>query len=323
MQKFQRRLLVIMLAMALISPISFNIFSQPEQIPVTPLDHYINETIENENLSTFPASFISNTQETTFLRFRSEASKARILSGQPNLKVDDTTISAPSATMDIEDTIYVAIEAILPTLYPNASVTYDTHMCAVFDDNLDLKAYVGNPYITVNGRYLYVPEEVKLNNGYVMVPLHTLTKALGTTTQWDPITETLLIEAVNEPLTPGSQYYNQKDLYWLSRIINAESRNQPLSGKIAVGTVILNRVESSKFPNSVYDVIFSGIQFSPVSNGSIYLAPSQESIIAAKLTLDGAKEAENSLFFHQKNLNSWAARTKTFVTTIADHDFYQ
>ena len=78
------------------------------------------------------------------------------------------------------------------------------------------------------------------------------------------------------------------DLYWLSRIISAESRGEPLEGQIAVGNVVLNRVASADFPDTIYGVIFDdrwGGQFTPVRNGTIYQVPSARSVEAAGLSL--------------------------------------
>ncbi len=99
------------------------------------------------------------------------------------------------------------------------------------------------------------------------------------------------------PILSGEQAYQADVVYWLSRIIYAESGNQPLDGKIAVGNVVLNRVASPRFPNSVYEVIFQRNQFTPAANGSINRTPSAESVVAAKLCLDGANTAGSALYF--------------------------
>ena len=73
--------------------------------------------------------------------------------------------------------------------------------------------------------------------------------------------------------SPGAAY-DAGELYWLSRIICAESGAESMSGQIAVGNVILNRVRSGSFPNTVEGVIFDrkdAVQFEPVSNGRVYL----------------------------------------------------
>ena len=126
------------------------------------------------------------------------------------------------------------------------------------------------------------------------------------------------------PIASGDSFYNSTDLYWLSRIIYAESGNQSLEGKIAVGNVVLNRVASSLFPNSVYDVIFQRNQFTPASSGSINREPSEDAVIAAKLCLDGANTADNALYFvnPKASPNSWASRNCTYVATIGAHAFF-
>jgi len=118
------------------------------------------------------------------------------------------------------------------------------------------------------------------------------------------------------------------DIYWLARIIEAEAKGEPYQGKVAVGNVIMNRVKSSKFPNSVYDVIFeytNGVpQFSPVADGSIYNTPSAESMKAAEEAYNGARPVGNALYFFNpaKASGSWITKNRTYMTTIGGHAFY-
>ena len=96
--------------------------------------------------------------------------------------------------------------------------------------------------------------------------------------------------------------------------------NQPLDGKIAVGNVVLNRVASPRFPNSVYEVIFQRNQFTPAANGSINRTPSAESVVAAKLCLDGANTAGSALYFVNPTVApGWASRNRPYVATIGAH----
>ncbi|QEK11877.1 cell wall hydrolase [Crassaminicella thermophila] len=136
----------------------------------------------------------------------------------------------------------------------------------------------------------------------------------------------------NTPVSRGintstNQY--SKDLYWMSRIIHAEAGAEPYKGKVAVGNVILNRVKSSEFPNTVYNVIFDyykGIpQFSPVAEGTIYNTPSEESIQAAKDALNGVRPVGSAEYFFNpdKSAAKWIVQNKTYVTRIGDHVFYK
>ncbi|MBC8587094.1 cell wall hydrolase [Paratissierella segnis] len=128
--------------------------------------------------------------------------------------------------------------------------------------------------------------------------------------------------------TSSANTYSQDDLYWLARIIEAEAGSEPYNGKVAVGNVILNRVKSKEFPNTVYGVIFeyygSIPQFSPVANGSIYNNPSQESIQAAKDALNGANPVGNATYFFNpaKASGSWIVKNKTYLSKIGGHAFY-
>ncbi len=119
------------------------------------------------------------------------------------------------------------------------------------------------------------------------------------------------------------------DTYWLARIIHAEAVGEPYGGKVAVGSVILNRVRSSEFPNSIYNVIFEyyrGIpQFSPVADGSIYNTPSSECIRAAQDALNGVKPVGNATYFFNpsKAAGTWIVRNKQYVSMIGQHVFYK
>lgn len=135
---------------------------------------------------------------------------------------------------------------------------------------------------------------------------------------------------VSRGATPSAaRNQTSEDLYWLSRIINAEAGGESYQGKVAVGNVVLNRVQSKNFPNTVKGVIFeyhnSIPQFSPVADGSLYKTPSQESIKAAKDALNGAKPVGNATYFFNpsKAAGSWIVRSKTYVTRIGQHVFYQ
>ncbi|WP_303740621.1 peptidoglycan-binding protein [Lutispora saccharofermentans] len=119
------------------------------------------------------------------------------------------------------------------------------------------------------------------------------------------------------------------DLYWLSRIINAEAGAESYKGKVAVGNVIMNRVNSNEFPDTVKGVIFEyyqGIpQFSPVAEGTIYNTPDADSIAAAKEALSGSKPVGNCTYFFNpaKSAGNWIVKNKIYVTRIGNHVFYK
>ena len=118
-----------------------------------------------------------------------------------------------------------------------------------------------------------------------------------------------------------------EDLYWLSRIISAESRGEPLLGQIAVGNVILNRVADASYPNSVKEVIFDrthGVQFTPTVNGAIHQEPEPCSVLAAALALNGANIVGDSLYFFSpaQSAGNWITANRPYYTTIGGHQFH-
>lgn len=119
------------------------------------------------------------------------------------------------------------------------------------------------------------------------------------------------------------------DLYWLSRIIHAEAEAESYEGKLAVGNVVLNRVNSKEFPSTVKGVIFEyfqGIpQFSPVEDGTIYNTPGQASIEAAKSALNGTRPVGSCTYFFNpdKSAGRWIVENKTYVKRIGNHVFYK
>ena len=183
-------------------------------------------------------------------------------------------------------------------------------------------------YIEVSGRYFYLPNGPKEIGGEYSLPVVAMSKIIGAQVQWDESSESVDIDATTlEELVPGEEFYDYDDVYWLSRIISAESGNQPIDGMIGVGNVVLNRVADPSCPDTVFDVIFDtkyGVQFAPVETGAIYNEPNEQSVIAAKLCLDGYQVVDDALYFLNPAAGGtqWFRQTRTFVASIGDHDFY-
>ena len=238
--------------------------------------------------------------------------------------VNDAVITMDTPVQAVDQVAYVSYWPVVKALYPEATAVWEDGQAVVATDGLLMTIRPGRNYIVANGRYLYLPCGVKVTNNILLVPARTLAAALGANVSWDPVGGNVVYTAGTGPITSGEAAYQEDVLYWMSHIIFAESGNQPLAGKIAVGNVVLNRVASSLFPNTVYEVIFQRGQFTPVSNGSIYKEPNEESVVAAKLCLDGANTAGNALYFINPRTapNSWAARNRSYVATIGAHAFY-
>jgi N-acetylmuramoyl-L-alanine amidase len=104
--------------------------------------------------------------------------------------------------------------------------------------------------------------------------------------------------------------YTQNEVDLLARLITAEANNQPNQAKVAVGAVVVNRVQDSRFPNTLSGVIYekSGgyYQFTPVLNGMINKPASEQAKTAAYEALHGADPTNGALyFFDDTATNKW------------------
>ncbi len=172
--------------------------------------------------------------------------------------------------------------------------------------------------LSVNGRrYACVVDVV---DGRIYAPLRLTAEALGGSVAWDPWLD-------GAAVTSSGAAYDAMDYYWLSRIICAESGGEPLEGQIAVGNVVLNRVESPDFPDSIPEVIFdmeNGVQFEPVANGAVTGEPTELSREAARRVLEGENTAGASLYFFAPALSqgTWIDSNRSYRQTIGCHRFY-
>jgi N-acetylmuramoyl-L-alanine amidase len=120
---------------------------------------------------------------------------------------------------------------------------------------------------------------------------------------------------------------NQEDLEWLAKMIYSEARGESIQGQIAVGAVIMNRVKSPLFPNTVKEVLFEisngHYQFTPAQTGSINTAtPNVQINEAALRALNGEDPTNGSLYFYNpyKTSSVWL-KSRTVSTTIGNHTF--
>lgn len=215
-------------------------------------------------------------------------------------------------------------------LFADCTITWNgaTSTATVKTEDLSMTVKSNAAYIVANGHYFYTVGKVLNLNGHLYVPIRPLAKAFSEELVWN--SEKRCVELTSDGPVRAVTWasYNADDLYWLSRIISAESKGEPFVGQIAVGNVVLNRVRSSSYPNSIYGVIFDrkyGTQFSPVSFGTIYNKPTESAVIAAKICLEGYSVTDTALFFVNPKLatNNWIQKNRTYEFSIGNHDFYK
>ena len=219
----------------------------------------------------------------------------------------------------------VSAREFLKLLY-DVECSEDGGSFAAEGENFYFSAREGDTYVIANGRYFPShPAEFDAVYG-VLVDISSASASLSLSVE--KAGEEYCVKGNATPAESGETYYPAEDLYWLSHIISAESMTEPLEGKIAVGNVVLNRAASDLFPDSVKEVVldkrYGIIQFSPVGAGTVYNEPDEESVIAAKLCLEGAVVSDEIIFFMNPALatSSWISDNRTAVVTIGRHTFY-
>ena len=139
-----------------------------------------------------------------------------------------------------------------------------------------------------------------------------------------PIVKELVVTARPAEMQTKGIAYTASDLNLISRLISAEARGESYTAQVAVGAVVVNRVKSSSFPNSISAVINQNTngcyQFTPVSSGSINTPALASDISAAYAALNGNDPVSNALFFYSGSIpQKWTSSQPT--TKIDDLTF--
>ena len=181
-------------------------------------------------------------------------------------------------------------------------VAYDTHMVEIQTKLKELGYYDGE----INGSYddatVVAIKNFQADNGIYV------SGAVGGVTA----------NALGIPMTQQES----NDLYMLAKCIHAEARGEPYVGKVAVGAVILNRVASPDFPDTIYGVIYQPWAFTAVHDGQIDLEPEAASYQAATDALNGWDPTYGSIYYYNPKTasSSWIFSRQTTVV-IGQHVF--
>ncbi|AWI07281.1 cell wall hydrolase [Clostridium drakei] len=120
-------------------------------------------------------------------------------------------------------------------------------------------------------------------------------------------------------------YVTQKDIHLMAQVVYAESNCEPFEGKVAVASVILNRLRYPEFPKTVEEVITQKSAFSCVKNGSIDVVPDESSYKAVLQALKGNDPTGQAVFFYNPKIATckWMKGiNKKNVKTIGNHVFF-
>ena len=233
------------------------------------------------------------------------------------LQVDGTLL--PVRSYVDEGVTYVPLRSLLDALGGwNIEWDSEAREAVAVSANARLTADPSAGVITLDGEAF--DARVTVENGRTYVPLRLVIERLGGRVKWDPYLD-------GAAVTSPDAAYDAESLYWLARIISAESGGEPQEGQIAVGNVVLNRMASADFPDTIPEVIFDrvdGVQFEPVENGTVYNPPTALAVDSARRVLDGEVAVDGAMFFYAPALSegAWINANRTYDKTIGCHRFY-
>ena len=134
----------------------------------------------------------------------------------------------------------------------------------------------------------------------------------------------VLFKTNNVDIVQATTNNNTSDVQLIARAINGEARGEPYEGQVAVGAVILNRVKSSKFPNTIAGVIYQSGAFTAVSDGQINVPIASNSTVvkAAQDALNGWDPTGGAIYYFNPNTatNKWIW-SRPQIKTIGNHIF--
>lgn len=221
--------------------------------------------------------------------------------------------------------VSLAVILLLSTLFTNfAMASEESEPIVGIRNQVELSPEAQICYVVQEGDTLYA---IGRDNGITV----------GTLMRYNGLSSTLIkpgqkiylptnYPPVAEVLSRSNISVSREDIMLMARLIHAEARGESFIGKVAVGAVILNRLDSPLFPHTIYDVIMERnsavYQFSPVGDGTINLDPCESSIQAAIQALSGDDPTGGALFFYNPDIatDRWI-RTLPVITRIGNHVF--
>lgn len=134
--------------------------------------------------------------------------------------------------------------------------------------------------------------------------------------------KTLLYLGLGSSSASSTGGYSSSDVYLLAKVIAAEARGESYTGQVAVGAVVLNRVDSASFPDTVSGVVYQKGAFSAVTDSNWNVSPNSSSRKAAQDAINGWDPSGGALYYYNpaKTSNKWI-RSRPVITTIGKHLF--
>ena len=135
-------------------------------------------------------------------------------------------------------------------------------------------------------------------------------------------TQTLKAMGITSSSSSSSSSNNSSNVNLLARVVYGEARGEPYTGQVAVAAVVLNRVKSSKFPNTIAGVVYQSGAFDAVADGQINMTPDTTAKKAAQDALNGWDPSYGAIYYFNPSTatNKWIW-SRPMTVTIGKHRF--
>ncbi len=230
------------------------------------------------------------------------------------------------------ETVFLPPEAVCAASGLSMSWSEDNGTLTLSVPGAVLTGHKDDGYFEADGRYIYAPDGWLVKGDVLYLPSDTIERLFGVEISVSAKRDRLELSTDRlSVISGGANYYelnyDAELLYWLPQIINAEAKFEPLAGQIGVGSVVMNRLSSPDFPDTIFEVIYDTehtVQFEPISTGGIFQEPTEQATIAAYLCLEGYSTVGDCLYFVNPDFGSgWFDSSLELVETIGHHNFYK
>ena len=230
------------------------------------------------------------------------------------------------------ETVFLPPEAVCAAAGLSMSWSEDNGTLTLSVPGVVLTGLKGSGYFEADGRYIYAPDGWLVKGDVLYLPSDAIERLFGVRVSVSAKRDRLELSTDKlAVISGGANYYelnyDAELLYWLPQVINAEAKFEPLAGQIGVGNVVMNRLSSPDFPDTIFEVIYDTehtVQFEPISTGGIYQDPTEQAVVAAYLCLEGYNTVGDSLYFVNPEFgSSWFDSSLKLTETIGHHNFYK
>lgn len=246
---------------------------------------------------------------------------------ETSVKINDSYLYSDTSHILMQDTVFVVGRYLVEALGGTIEWIDGTKTVKMILDEHVIEIVIGSLEATVDGEAVQLYKAPFIKDGRTMIPLKFVSENFGCDVSWRQSTYT--VDIVNDELVIPEAYiyernYTDEDLYLLSKIVTVESGDESLEMAMAIANTVLNRVNDSRFPDTVDGVIYqvdTYTQFPPAHKSSFQdLEPTYLSVIASKKALEGVNNIGESLFFNNQPFKS---KSNDLIRIIDGEYFYR